>query len=136
MSKKKPSWKVWIKVRQNEDPKGWGTPDPIGSMLDWDDPYFTDSTGLYGWSKDKGGQYEPREPFEFNAILKFEGFYRGRSAAGFYLIGPKGEKYVMRLKEIDNLIKNAEIYKGNVTGRWGFTKQGANYSLTYLGGKE
>lgn len=133
MSKRKPSWKVWIKVKQNEDPKGWGTPDPVGSMLDWDDPYFTGSSYGYGQGK---GQYEAREPFEFNAKLRVEGFYRGRSAAGFEFRGPKEEKYVMRISEMTKLLKTATVYNGYVNGRWGFVKQGANYSLTYIGGKE
>jgi hypothetical protein len=121
---KKPTWKVYIRNGTKDD-RGY-TDAPVGSMLDYDG-FVTSS--YYGMQP----LYDAMDPFEFVDTLEIDNSYRGRSAAGFNLVGSKGEHYVIRISEMTKLLKEATIRRGKVSGRWGFVKQGANYSLTYRG---
>lgn len=125
---KKPTWKVLIKARMDEarNPE-YPDPIPLGSMADWD--------GENDYWYNRQPLYDEREPFEFDAELAIDSYFRGRSAAGIELRGPAGERYVIRIKEMVKMLQVATVTGGKIRGRWGFVKQGANYSLTYKGEK-
>lgn len=127
--KKKPLWKILIKARMDtgRNPE-YPDPVPVGSMADWDGEN-------HYWGSRQPPLYEEREPFEFVDILTVEGHFRGRSAAGIELRGSQGEHYVIRIKAMVDMLKVATVKGGKIGGRWGFVKQGANFSLVYLGEK-
>jgi hypothetical protein len=78
--------------------------------------------------------FDWREPWEFVDTFKITGYGRGRSAAYFDLESQTtGLKCVMMMSDISELILNATLVKGEVTGRWTFVKKGANYGIKYLG---
>jgi hypothetical protein len=69
---------------------------------------------------------------EFTATMQLEGFYRGRSAAGFTFKDEAGIEHTMRIKCVTDLLKNATLVRGKVTAVWCYTKQGSNFSLKYV----
>jgi hypothetical protein len=69
----------------------------------------------------------------FNATMTLDGFYRGRSAAGFLFKDHDGRKHTMRIKCVELLLKSCVIDHGKITGRWTYVKQGSNFSLKYVG---
>lgn len=80
--------------------------------------------------------YEVMDNFVFEATVKFNSMYRGRSAAGFELIDVDDNiLYVMRIKETLKLLQaiqegRLEAANGGFTGVFTFVKQGSNYSLS------
>lgn len=91
-----------------------------------------------GWSKNGGDQWRKathipwdwRENTPFRKVLKLDGFYRGRSAAGLCFKDDAGVEYIMRIKCVVDFLERGTITNG-ITGDhlWAFVKQGANYSL-------
>jgi hypothetical protein len=69
---------------------------------------------------------------EFTATMQLEGFYRGRSAAGFTFKDETGIEHTMRIKCVTDLLKNATLVRGKVTAVWCYAKQGSNFSLKYV----
>jgi len=70
------------------------------------------------------------ENCEFEAVLEFQGFCRGRSAAyAEFLDLSEGVKYTMFLKDLDELIKNRDISWGQVHSIFTFCKRGQNYGI-------
>jgi hypothetical protein len=92
------------------------------------------------WEKYKAARKFIPDPYEdkpyaqkFTAIMKLQGFYRGRSAAGFTFIDESGREHTMRIKCVTDLLLNATLVRGVVSGTWAYSKQGSNFSLKYLG---
>lgn len=122
--KKAPTWKVYLRTFTEESYYG---PRVVGSMADWQGEAST-------WGDDiKPGWAAFPSTHTFAATLRLDGFFRGRSAAGFRLTDVCGASFVIRMSEMVKLLKATTVYKGDITGTWGFVKQGANYSLTWLG---
>ncbi len=67
---------------------------------------------------------------EFEATLKFDKVSKGRSSVKFHFIDEYGTKYEMFKKDAPDFINNAA--GGELTGRWGFVKRGANYGIQDL----
>jgi hypothetical protein len=73
-------------------------------------------------------------PEEFTDTYVVEGSYRGRSAAGFELKSKTtGGECVMMIADMRDMLLNATIVKGEVSGRWIFKKRGQNYGISYVG---
>lgn len=94
----------------------------------------------------KGGEWwvgadhvEMRDNEEFQDTLVYEGYRRGRSAAFFLWRRFQAQTTVtMFMSELDRLLREGKLQPGvgnlgcTVTGRWHFTKRGANYSVSLL----
>jgi len=100
----------------------------------WNDPERTAHRDLL-CSREKWIE----EPFvdkpyadEFTATMQLEGFYRGRSAAGFTFKDENGIEHTMRIKCVTELLKNATLVRGKVKAVWAYAKQGSNFSLKYM----
>lgn len=119
--------KVKWKVPFVGTPGAYQAPTEAGNMLGWANDWC-------GYGGKKTG-VEWREPYEFTATLILEDFHRGRSAVEITLLDSVTAKsYIIRGKEFLNAMKTGVCNRGTIRGRWGFKKQGASYSLTYLGG--
>jgi hypothetical protein len=71
-----------------------------------------------------------RDNYQFDDVLKFDSYYRGRSAAGMFMVSTTtGSHYQMFLRDFEDLINTVIIDHGVVSGRWTFTKRGANYGI-------
>lgn len=72
-----------------------------------------------------------KQNFDFNDVLTYEGFERGRSAAYFIFRRTDGTQVTMFLKEFDSCVKHFNA--GKVTGRFRFIKRGQNYGVARVG---
>ena len=68
----------------------------------------------------------------FKAIMTIDGMKRGRSSVKFNMKDENGVEYQMFTKGFEELVKNANINKGVVSGNWCYVKRGANHGIEYL----
>lgn len=73
---------------------------------------------------------EWRENTPFRTTLKFEGFYRGRSAANANMRTDEGVEVQMFLKDFGEALPFFE--KGKLTGEFKFVKRGQNYGIMFI----
>lgn len=73
-----------------------------------------------------------KENYEFDATLKFKEVTRGQSACRFILLDEDGHKFFLFPSELLNILKNATVSNGSVSGKWNFVKKGQNYSIRWL----
>ena len=69
-----------------------------------------------------------RDNFEFDAMLVFTGFERGRMSvirAGF--TDEDGNRYAMFIADLTELLLEAGVVGGKVRARWTFVKRGAHF---------
>jgi len=154
VSSKKPGWKLYLK-RSDGSMLDWDG--AYQDVTDYGKPVCNpacvrEGCNSYSCRDDKNGwlcsaypdkRIVPKEElyeikdadFTIEAEMKFAGYYRGRSAAGFYLKDIKtGATYVIRMACLDDLLRSEiNIVNGQIKGRWGFLKTGANYSIKWLG---
>ena len=90
----------------------------------------------YEWYSD----YDFIDNHIFEDTLVYDGHYRGRSTMTIFLTSlhntnKKGKpiKYTMFYNEFEKILLGGDMYTKMVSGKWSFIKQGANYSLVYLG---
>lgn len=81
---------------------------------------------------------------DFEAVLAFDGYYRGRSAAGFWWRDTEtGVYYPMFMRDAELLLKFGPSTAGSglaqttgepvrVTATWRFIKRGSNYGIQVL----
>ena len=75
-----------------------------------------------------------RDDYEFEDTLKFISTGRGRSAVRFYMESTtEPMEYDMSLSEFENMLFKSDMVDQKVSGKWGFGKQGQNFTLKYLG---
>jgi hypothetical protein len=83
--------------------------------------------GVSPWT----GTYWPtewRDNYEFDARLKYVGYFKGRSSARMEFMNMDNmETYSMTLHEFNDHAE--KMVNGVLPGRWTFRKQGANYCL-------
>jgi hypothetical protein len=122
-------WKHRVMDYEGDNEGKWENPNPRPDPWTWEKHQE--------WSK--GNVFIPF-PYEdkpiadlFKAKMSLVGFYRGRSAAGFTFKDEEGREHTMRIKCVTELLLNADINKGVVCGSWRYVKQGANFSLKYMG---
>lgn len=70
-----------------------------------------------------------RDNTPFFATLALSGVYRGRSAAGFIWQDEVGQRFIMRLSCMEDLLRRGRVSRGIAAGDWAFSKQGSNFSL-------
>jgi hypothetical protein len=93
---------------------------------------FDKDGNLMGYPEEWRG-IEWRDNYQFTDTLKLDHYYRGRSAAGLYMASAiTGHRYQMFLRDFEDLINNTVIDHGVVSGRWTFTKRGANYGIVFI----
>jgi hypothetical protein len=92
----------------------------------WDGTVPLSCEGLASWV-----DYDTKlvEGKDFDATLIFCGFERGRSAAHAIWRDPPGRTFPMFLCDLETLIYEGIREGGSVSGRWTFTKRGANYGI-------
>lgn len=73
------------------------------------------------------------EPEPIELTLHLYGTERGRSAAYFLWTDGLANVWPMFMKDMADLVKNAAINYGVVSGMWIPCKRGQNYGLRYLG---
>lgn len=78
-----------------------------------------------------GGKLEMRDNFEFEDTISFDTYLRGRSAAYFIFKRSTGEKLVVFLTDMCDMIPR--MVEGKVTGTFTFTKRGANFGTKIVG---
>lgn len=64
--------------------------------------------------------------------MTIDGMKRGRSSVKFNMKDENGVEYQMFTKGFEELVKNANINKGVVSGNWCYVKRGANHGIEYL----
>lgn len=105
-------------------------------IRDYNDSFEVVQTKWAEYVKIRKVVYEPYEdkPYAtvFHAVMKLQGFYRGRSAAGFTFVDESGREHTMRIKCVVDLLKNAVLNKGVVEADWCYCKQGSNFSLKLI----
>ncbi len=81
---------------------------------------------------------EWRDNKPFVGTMKICGFMRGRSAARLRLeVEDKPQcNHEMFTSDMLQMLQEAKIDKGVVSGLWKFRKHGANYGMCWLGGEE
>ena len=78
------------------------------------------------------GDYEMIDNYEFEDVLAFGGFVRGRSAARIvWKSTTNNRKYEMFLSNLCECFDR--IINGTLTGKFTFCKRGCNYGIKYLG---
>lgn len=87
------------------------------------------------WADERGpdGRYVRLDPtmvpnVPFKDTLYYDGFYRGRSAAGMVFRNAAGQVFTVFLTDMDKFIPLME--KGKVTAEFIFCKRGKNYGVT------
>lgn len=91
-------------------------------------PFDDNGQQHYPWEHAYGFHWKPN--YTFTDTLYITNYTKGRSAAGFDLMGSTGIKYHMFLKDMIDLIHNNKIDNGNVRAEWTFIKRGMNYGIT------
>ena len=77
-----------------------------------------------------------KDNYEFEDTLVFVSMQRGQSAAYFNLVSKTTDKcYTMFMKDIIEVIRNCRIDKGEIVGKWTFTKRGQNYGIALVKGE-
>ena len=76
---------------------------------------------------------EWKENFVFHDDLRYDGYYRGCSAAGFQFVSEEnGKRYNMFLTDFDNAMKTRRFFKDHLIGEFTFVKRGQNYGIKIL----
>lgn len=71
-----------------------------------------------------------RDPAPFRAVLVYEGYARGRSAAYFlWKHYTRGTRYPMFLTDLDDILSSRTIPKQGVHATWIECKRGQNYGI-------
>lgn len=93
-------------------PRGWAGKPPLNP----------------GWD----GQLEWRENKPFAAVLQFENFVRGRSAANalFSAANDHSWQVTMFLADFEKLLKSGRLHGLTVSSDWVYAKRGANFGIT------
>lgn len=94
----------------------------------WIGPDLVDYVG--GWNQDKI-IWLPNEPFM--AMLKLEGYTRGRSAAQFkwkHVI--TGGTMNMFMTDMTDLLQNNTLHCGAILTTWIIKKRGSNYGIAQV----
>jgi hypothetical protein len=92
-----------------------------------------------GYRPAPNGRYESVPPdwrpnYEFEDVLRFVEYRRGRSAAYFVFQTSNGTEVTMFLKDFTDMLHRVNIYGGCVQkARYTFCKRGANYGLKHVG---
>jgi hypothetical protein len=98
--------------------------------LDYKRSEYTDRQ----WDRvlDKVNQLVWKDNYEFRTTMTFIDYVRGRSAAYWLLSDDDDLHYTMFMKDMRDLVQNATIVKGSVSGLWTFVKRGMNYGVCYI----
>ena len=82
---------------------------------------------------DEKGRIKWVENRVFEDDLEYDGYHRGRSAAGFDFKSIKdGKRYPMFLKDFDDAMRNCRVFKNRLIGKFTFCKRGCNYGVKLL----
>jgi len=73
-----------------------------------------------------------KDNYFFEATLTYDGFSRGRSAAGFDLKDEEGHLYYLMMSEMDRIMALGGWDGNKITGKWTFVKKGQNYGITLI----
>ena len=65
--------------------------------------------------------------------LKYEGYYRGCSAAGGYFRNDRGQIFTVFMTDLDSFIP--KMVNGSITGTFIYCKRGKNYGVTLYEGE-
>lgn len=93
--------------------------DKFGNLIDYDDLRLDSQL----------------EAFVFEDSLRYDGYRRGRSSMHVTLVSTTtGKKYPCFFSVFDELIRRPDILPGpTFSGKWTFSKKGANYSVVPVG---
>lgn len=92
----------------------------------------------YSSERDELGRAKKIDPTYIDNIpwkdtLRYEGYYRGRSAAGFTFRNDKGQIFSVFMKDIESFIP--KMVNGNISGTFIYCKRGKNYGVTLYEGE-
>lgn len=73
----------------------------------------------------------------FEDVLEVYGYIRGQSAARICLRSKIEEyrEYEMFLSDFIEMVMNNDLFKGLITGKFGWHKKGCNFGIYYVGNK-
>lgn len=102
-----------------------------GSLVEWDGEVNAEGRICYG--KEKPVVMLPAQRYWGTLVL--DTYHRGRSAASFIFQNKAKpeQKLVMKISMMSDMLKETTMKKGEVFGTFSVVKQGANYSLCFLG---
>ena len=90
----------------------------------------------YTWNNypdDHNGRVQWVENRVFEDELKYAGFHRGRSAAGFDFVSVRdGKQYPMFMTDFDDVLRNCRLNRDRLVGKFTYCKRGANYGVRLL----
>lgn len=88
----------------------------------WQD-YPDDVNGRIEWVQNK----------EWHDEIKYNGYHRGRSAAGFNFKSEiDGKNYPMFMTDFDACMRNEMFFKSKLIGTFTFCKRGCNYGIRLI----
>ncbi len=104
---------------------------------EWKVPFSSDGSLFHYCSAKEenspGVQWRDSE-IVFDAVLHFQGYCRGRSAAYFMFKNKATQAtYPMFLTDMEDILKNRIIALGMIGGRWKAVKRGSNYGIKFVG---
>jgi hypothetical protein len=82
------------------------------------------------WSGNGRVECEMRDNHAFEDTIVFDSMERGRSAAYFYFKRSTGEKLVVFMKDLCDMMPH--VINGTVTGTFTFVKRGANFGTALI----
>lgn len=95
---------------------------------------YVNDNALYESYVDETGGLRYRRPetiyidnIPFEKTLTYDGFYRGRSAAGMIFIDENNVPYTVFLKEFEKMVPI--MVHGKVTGKFWYVKRGTNFGI-------
>lgn len=91
-------------------------------------------TGMLGYEDSYYKNIRKVKNHIFTATLKIGVMSRGRSSAKLHFVDKDTLlEYEMFLTDIEDMLKNATIQNGEVSGLFVFVKRGKNYGIKYAG---
>lgn len=96
-------------------------------MKNYQIPFDNRGMQQYPYEYSEGFHWEDNRVFD--ATLTLGGSCRGRSAAGFVFVDGNGQQYYMFMSDMADLLFNAVLDHGKISGTWTFCKRGMNYGL-------
>lgn len=87
----------------------------------------------FDYPETHNGDIEWRENCVFQDDLRYDGYYRGRSAAGFRFVSENdGKTYNMFMKDFDDAMKARRFFKDRLIGQFTYVKRGQNYGIRII----
>ena len=94
---------------------------------------FTKTGEFVDYALDIPGSYEWKENYEWEDILEYTGYSRGRSSIKLILVSElNGKRYEMFISDFDDVLKKHGFSVFGEKHTYTFCKKGANYGIKFV----